>query len=161
MRLAHDGVVLDEALEISLQRTDSAPAGSHRPRRSYGRAPLAASGPVVLAGMGKSEAFWIGLDRTDPHFEVVLRVRVEAPHEAGTRSVHVPPERWLDGFEVATCEQLSIELATVRRDSTSTWMPSETRVRIVIVGPDEFLARTGRSVPAPAEADRYRGRRYP
>ena len=139
-RIAHDGIVLAEILEISLQRTRLTRPFAHNPPPSYGRAPLAAGSGVALAGMGADEGFWIGFQPLDEDTQSAVRVRLEAPSDidlvsgrqwmpALTRDPRnylvVPPERFLsaprDAVEPAAFDgpekyrQLLVEIVGVRR----------------------------------------------
>src|SRR5687768_13798855 len=80
-RIANDGIVLGELLEISLQRTLPSASSGHDPPPSYGRAPLAAGHDVVLAGLGTGEVFWIGFQPLDESTQIAVRARGELPRD--------------------------------------------------------------------------------
>ena len=184
-RIADDGIVLGEVLEISLQRTLLSASSGHDPLPSYGRAPLAADQHVVLAGIGIGEVFWIGFHPVHASTQIAVRVKEEFPRDVDLVSkdawmpalshdprnyLIVPPERFVSGLGPENC-RLWIEVVGLRRgsemdvrariDSEGWSRLADTGVRLKVLTSSEFARATGVTPRPLVETDRYQGRRYP
>jgi hypothetical protein len=184
-RIADDGIVLGEILEISLQRTLASASSVHDPPPSYGRAPLAAVQDIVLAGIGTGELFWIGFQPLKESTQIAVRVRGELPRDVDlvNRQVRmpvashdprsyliVPPQRHLSTLGPEN-RRLWIEIVGVRSGSVADvptnvesagWTTlADTGVRVEVLPAAEFSDVTGMTPRPLEESDRYHGRRYP
>ncbi|AMY10851.1 hypothetical protein LuPra_04094 [Luteitalea pratensis] len=184
-RIADDGIVLGEVLEISLQRTLLSAPSDHDPRPSYGRAPLAAGQDVVLAGVGTGEVFWIGFQPLQRAVQVAVRVREESPRDADLVSggewmpalshdprnyLIVPPERFVSGLGPRN-RRLWVEVVALRRGSdtegraridSDEWSRlAAMGVHVEVLTSSEFARITGVTPSPLLETNRYQGRRYP
>jgi hypothetical protein len=184
-RIADDGIVLGEVLEISLQRTLPSASSGHDPPPSYGRAPLAAGQDVVLAGIRTGEVFWIGFQPLHGSTQIAVRVKGELPRDVDLVSggawmpalshdprnyLIVPPERFVSGLGPEN-RRLWMELVGLRRgsqadvrariDSEGWSRLADTGVRLEVLTSSEFARVTGVTPPPLVETDRYQGRRYP
>jgi hypothetical protein len=176
-RIADNGIVLGEVLEISLQRTLPSASSGREPPPSYGRAPLAADQEVVLAGIGTGEIFWIGFQPLRASTQIAVRVRGELPQDLDLVSggpwtptlshdppnyLIVPPVRFVSGLGPEN-RRLWLEVFLRRGPlAAESWSRSaDTGVRVEVLTASEFTRRTGVPPPPLAESDRYQGRRYP
>lgn len=184
-RIADDGVVLGELLEISLQRTLPSASSVHDPPPSYGRAPLAAGRDVVLAGLGTGEVFWIGFQPLQKSTQIAVRARGELPRDVDLVSgqpwlpvlshdppnyLIVPPQHYLSKLGPEN-RRLWMEIVGLRRGSVADvranvesagWTRlADTGLRVEVLPAAEFSRVTGVTPRPLEESDRYHGRRYP
>ncbi len=163
-RIADNGIVLGEVLEISVQRTLPSASPGREPPPSYGRAPLAVDQEVVLAGIGTGEICWIGLQPLRASIQIAVRVRGELPQDLDLVSggrwtaalVHdppnyliVPPARFVSGLGPEN-RRLWLEVVGLRPgpEAAESWSRStDTGVRVEVLPASEFTRRTG--VPTP------------